>query len=283
MPELPEVETIRRRLAEVVVGKVIAGVSVFRTKSFVGDQAAIVGTTIVAIRRQAKVLEIALSNQLSILVHLKMTGQLIVACGDQRVGGGHPTADWVRDLPSKHTRVEITFQDEDTQLFFNDQRVFGWLKVVDNTQKKTELAQYGPDINDLQLTTDYFWQGLQKTRMPIKVRLMDSHFVAGVGNIYACDALNLAKISPFRAANTLSRDESDRLYMAAKQVIERGIALGGTTFDGKYVGIDGFAGGYQAEVLTYGRKGEPCKNCGTALEKATLGGRGTYYCPTCQV
>lgn len=282
MPELPEVETIKTRLREVIIGQTIQSVEVLRAKSFQGDQAAVIGSTIVSVERQAKVLSIELSSGYSLLVHLKMTGQIIVVADQIRIGGGHPTADWVRDLPSAHTRVIIRFQDPQMTLFFNDQRVFGWLKVVDQNQKKQELSQYGPDINSTSLTADVFWHGIQRSRLPIKVRLMDGSFVAGVGNIYACDALNLAGISPFRPSNSLSKKEADDLFVAAVTVIQKGIALHGTTFDGKYVGIDGFAGGYQAEVLAYGRKDQPCKQCGASIQKERLAGRGTYFCPKCQ-
>lgn len=282
MPELPEVETIKSRLSEVIIGQTIQSVEVLRAKSFQGDQTALIGSTIVSVERRAKVLSLELSSGYSLLVHLKMTGQIIVVADQVRIGGGHPTADWVRDLPSTHTRVVIRFQDPRMTLFFNDQRVFGWLKVVDQDQKKLELAQYGPDIINESLTADIFWQGLQRSRLPIKVRLMDGSFVAGVGNIYACDALNLAGISPFRPSNSLSKQEATSLFMAAVAVIQKGIALHGTTFDGNYVGIDGFAGGYQAEVLAYGRKDQPCKQCGAVILKTRIAGRGTYYCPVCQ-
>ena len=112
---------------------------------------------------------------------------------------------------------------------------------------------------------------------------MDSSLVGGVGNIYAADALNKAKISPFRPAKSLSKKETSRLLAAARSVIERAIELGGTTFDGHYVNVDGLAGGYQGEALVYGREGEACKNCGAKIQKKKLGGRGTYFCANCQV
>lgn len=282
MPELPEVETIRTRLSEVIVGHTITSVEILRAKCFQGDQNQLIGAVITAVERRAKVLSLELSTGQSLLIHLKMTGQIIVISNQQRVGGGHPTADWVRDLPSTHTRVIFHFQDPNTTLFFNDQRVFGWLKLVDVHQKQIELAHYGPDIISPDMTPERFWDGLQRTRRPVKVRLMDSQFVAGVGNIYACDALNRAGISPLRPSNSLTRLEAEKLYTATVAVIQKGIELHGTTFDGKYVGVDGFAGGYQKEILVYGRKDQPCKQCGQRIAKQTLAGRGTYYCPSCQ-
>ncbi len=282
MPELPEVETIRRRLTEVIIGQRIVGIEVIKSKSLVGLTESVIGKKITGVDRGAKILSINTDGEYSILVHLKMTGQIIVMSGDKRVGGGHPTADWVQTLPSAHTRVIIRFEDPDTTLFFNDQRVFGWMKIVDAAQKKQEFAKYGPDINTEAANSEYFWQGLQRTSRPIKVRLMDGTFIAGVGNIYACDALNLAKLSPYLPSKELTRKQSDLLLKTSKKVIQRGIELHGTTFDGKYVSVDGFAGGYQEEILAYGRAGQPCKNCNTSIIKTTLAGRGTYYCPDCQ-
>ena len=119
--------------------------------------------------------------------------------------------------------------------------------------------------------------------MPIKQLIVDNAIVCGIGNIYACDALNVARISPFRIGKSLSFEEVDRLMAATKEVINQGIEMGGTTFDGKYVDINGMAGEYQSVVRTYGREGKPCLNCGAAIEKTQLGGRGTYFCPSCQL
>jgi formamidopyrimidine-DNA glycosylase len=282
VPELPEVETIRRRLAERIVGKTIQSVEIHREKSFQGNGLLITNQTIQAVSRRAKILQLRFSDNLLLLVHLKMTGQLILLQADgNRVGGGHPTADWVENLPAKHTRVTIQFTDGD-RLFFNDQRVFGWLKVADATQAAAEFAQYGPDINDPSFTANEFVKKLSKTRVPTKLAILNSALVAGIGNIYACDALNLAQISPFKPANTLTETEAVRLFSACQTVIQRGIELQGTTFDGKYVDVAGFAGGYQNEALAYGRAGQPCKNCGELIKKTQQAGRGTYFCPHCQ-
>lgn len=283
MPELPEVETIRRRLAERIVGKTIREVSILRDKSFQGNPSKLAGETIRAVDRQAKIIQIVFSDDLFVLIHLKMTGQLILQqASGVRVGGGHPTADWVQTLPSKHTRVHITFTDGDT-LFFNDQRVFGWLKIANAAARTQEFSVYGKDINDPTLTFAEFAEKMHRTRRPIKLALLDSSIVAGLGNIYVCDALNLAQISPFRSAQSLTETELMNLFEAAKTVIERGIALKGTTFDGKYVDVSGFAGGYQKKALVYGQTGKPCKNCGTLIQKQQQNGRGTYFCPHCQL
>jgi len=283
MPELPEVETIRRRLSELIVGKKISNLEVRRARSFQGDSSLVLNQQILAVKRRAKLLQLQLSNGQTILVHLKMTGQLILVQADgNRVGGGHPTADWTASLPSTHTRVIIEFADGD-KLFFNDQRVFGWLKLADPAAVAAEFAKYGPDINDPGLKLDLFKLKLSKTRRPIKLALLDSALVAGLGNIYVCDALNLAKINPVRPANSLKSAEIELLFKAAQHVISRGIALNGTTFDGKFVDVSGFAGHYQDEALVYARENQPCKNCGALVIKIRQGGRGTYYCKGCQI
>lgn len=140
-----------------------------------------------------------------------------------------------------------------------------------------------PDVIDAKITTEYLLEKLGKRSQNIKQLIMDTAIMGGVGNIYACDALNVAKISPFRTAKSLSLVELDTLLKSLKTVILTGIELGGTTFDGKYVDTEGMAGKYQSVVRVYGREGKPCLNCGSPILKAKINGRGTYYCSTCQV
>ncbi len=281
MPELPEVETIAHKLATHVVGKTIEHILVHHSKSFQGDTALLINQPIVSISRRAKIICIQFPNALNLLIHLKMTGQLIYTDSNTRLGGGHPTADWVSALPSSHTRIEMTFSDN-AKLFFNDMRLFGWWKVLTDDQVQLELARLAPDIIDPTLTSTYLHDRFLKTSMPIKGALMDTRFVSGVGNIYACDALNLARINPWRIARSLQTIETEALFVAAKTVIERGIQLGGATIDA-YRNVEGFSGQYQDVVLVYGREGKPCYNCGALIQKAKILGRGTYFCAQCQV
>lgn len=282
MPELPEVETIVRKLDAILPGKVIQNVHQYHPKSLVGDAGLLIGLPIEAVSRRSKIIRISFPYQLNLLVHLKMTGQLIYLDERRRVGGGHPTADWLGGLPSKHTRAELIFKDN-SHLFFNDQRLFGWLRVQTDDEVRAAFDGLAFDINDPQATPEYVEQKIRNRRQAIKQVLMDNTVVAGVGNIYACDALNLARLSPFRPANTLSSLEVGALVNAAKEVIQLGIELGGTTFDGKYVDVDGLAGKYQSVVRVYGREGKPCLNCQHEIQKTKIGGRGTYYCPNCQI
>lgn len=281
MPELPEVETIVRRLKEVTLGKTLTGVTVLRSKSFVGDPDLLVGAKITNITRRSKIMEFHFDKPERMLVHLKMTGQLIYQDSKTRVGGGHPTADWVSSLPSTHTRVTLSLSDN-AQLFFNDLRVFGWMKVLSPAEVLSEYAALGPDIIDPAVTPEYLFTQFQRRGVPIKLALMDNAIAAGVGNIYANDALHLAKISPFRPARSLTQAEVLRLHSAVQAVIISGIEKGGATIE-HFRHVDGFAGGYQDVVRTYGKTGQPCLVCGTAIIRQKQAGRSTFYCPSCQV
>jgi formamidopyrimidine-DNA glycosylase len=281
MPELPEVETVKRRLSQVLPGKTINQVQVLRSKSFRGQPEEIEQLTIKSLRRKAKLIAIELSNQRSLLIHLKMTGQLIYVADGRKLGGGHPTADWVHDLPGDHTRVVFTFEDG-SHLYFNDMRVFGWIKLVSPQELKSELNKYGPDVIDQDFTPQYLQEKLKNRTIAIKQAIMIGQIVGGVGNIYASEALFEARIDPRRPANQLSSAEYQRLVTVLRQVIEDGIEAGGTTFDGKYVNVDGLAGNYQQQLKVYGREGEACPACQGEIKKVQISGRGTYFCPKCQ-
>ncbi|PIY80192.1 MAG: hypothetical protein COY80_04155 [Candidatus Pacebacteria bacterium CG_4_10_14_0_8_um_filter_42_14] len=281
MPELPEVETICKRLAPVLIGKTIQNIEVLREKSLQGLSTSIIGKKIVEVSRKAKLLDIKLSDSSHLLIHLKMTGQLIYQDQLQRLGGGHPTADWVDSLPSKHTRVIFRLSNHST-LFFNDMRVFGWIKHLSEEGASVEFSRYGPDIIDPAVTLEYIFSRFSKTSRPIKVVIMDSSIIAGVGNIYANDALNLAKIHPNKPANSLTQNETKELLDAMIEVINLGIKHGGATI-GNFRNIDGFSGNYQTKVLVYQRENLACFNCAGIIKKTKIGGRGTFYCPNCQV
>jgi len=281
MPELPEVETVVRQLQQVLVGKTITSVEVRKPKSWVGDSNQVVGQKIQQVSRRAKMIHISLKPDLNLLIHLKMSGQLIYLDGKKRVGGGHPSADWVNSLPSKHTRVIFNLSDG-TNLFFNDQRIFGWIVVATDEEAQKTFDSIAPDIIDPKITSEYLFAQTQKRRVPIKQVIMDNQVLAGVGNIYACDALNLARILPTRSAKSLSKIEVTCLLDSMREVIGLGIKSGGATID-KYVQVTGLGGKYQDIMRVYGKKDEPCPNCGKPIQKIKLGGRGTYFCPNCQI
>lgn len=281
MPELPEVETIARKLQLVLPSKVITRFHSLHPKTLQGDVAPLLNQPIQAVSRRSKIIRLHFPAEQNILIHLKMTGQLIYLDDTIKLGGGHPTADWTSALPSGHTRLWLEFADA-SKLFFNDQRLFGWWKVTSDAEVAQEFATFALDANSPELDPLVFYQKIHTRGVPIKQLIMDNTIIAGVGNIYACDALNVAQISPWRPGKTLSRAELDRLLAAIQLVILQGIEMGGTTFDGKYVDIAGMAGSYQSVVRVYGREGQACQNCGGTIVKEKLGGRGTYYCLVCQ-
>ena len=291
MPELPEVESLRKNLVQVLIDKEIVEVQVLREKSFLdlpAKKMLLIGQKFIEIKRRAKILDLVLSNKQHLLVHLKMTGQLIFLNADgKRFGGGHPTADWVNDLPSKHTRVVfdlIDTQGQKSKLFFNDMRVFGWLRLRIGADLANEFINYGPDINDPSLSLDYLMKKAKRRQVSIKQFIMNNQILAGVGNIYASEALFNAKISPLRPAKGLNRQEMAVLLKEMQIIIERAIKLGGTTFDGHYVGADGLEGAFQKELQVYGKDGESCSSCGAnfKIQRAKQGGRSTFYCLNCQ-
>jgi formamidopyrimidine-DNA glycosylase len=282
MPELPEVETVKRRLKEILPGKIIQSIKVLDKRSFGGNEEELQDQRIKDVTRKAKLIRIHLPDGQNLLTHLKMTGQLIFVDDDTRVGGGHPTADWIKDLPSSHTRLIYNFTDG-SKLYFNDQRIFGWMRLMNDGEVEAEFTKYGPDVNEAEANAKYLQEKFQNRRIPIKQAIMMNPIMAGLGNIYACDALNIAQISPFRPAKSLSFKELEKLLVAAKQVIKEGLEYGGTTYDGKYVHVDGMSGSYQDIMRVYGLKGEKCQQCGGEIVKAKIGGRGTFYCESCQV
>lgn len=281
MPELPEVETIRRQLKEVLVGKTIAKVEVLRSKSFGGDPDSLIGWIIKDVQRKSKVLEILFRGKTEmVVVHLKMTGQLVFWGKGRKVVGGHPTADWVNSLPSKHTRVVWTFNGGD-KLFFNDMRVFGWMKLMEKDKYEKEVRKMAPDIIDDDFTLEYFAEILRKSRKPVKLVLLDQDKMGGLGNIYVNDALFLAGIRPERKSESLSKAEIKKLHEAVVKVIKLGIKYGGAS-SSNYVDVSGLGGSYQDHFLVYKREGQKCLNCEEKIKKIKLGGRGTFFCPNCQ-
>lgn len=284
MPELPEVETIRRQLNQAVAGQKITKIQVLRSQSFVGNPSKLLKLQISKIDRMAKMMIFKFKNHKfpQLLVHLRMTGQLIYQDHKKRLVGGHPTPDWVEKLPSKHTRV-IIYLENGARLFFNDQRVFGRLTLVNNQKEFTYQTRNFVGIEPLtaQFTPENFRLKMQKTARPIKVAIMDQKLIAGVGNIYANDALWDAQINPNKPAKNLNNTELEKLRNSIEKVIALGIKYGGAT-DSDYRHLDGLGGKYQDHFLTYKLDGQPCQRCGSKLIKTVVGGRGTYWCKKCQ-
>lgn len=294
MPELPEVETIRRGLAEVLPGKQITKFSVSLKKMFQSAPNApkrLTGRRVESVSRRGKLLMIKLDHDLTLLIHLKMTGQLIYrepvagAPGGTKLvlAGGHPIPTVGGALPSKVTHATFTF-DDGSQLFYNDLRQFGYLKLVrdEDVRFVPIVATFGPEPLERAFTEKVLVERLRRRpTAKLKPLLLDQTFIAGLGNIYVDESLNLAKLHPLRRAGSLSPTQRRALYEAIKSVLRKSIKMGGTS-DNTYVTIHGGRGDYLRVARVYHRTGEPCRTCGTPIKRMVVVGRGTHYCPRCQ-
>lgn len=282
MPELPEVETIRVFLKDHIIGKTITSVQVLNKKSFPTDSKKILNQKINSLSRTGKQLSIFLDNDYLLLIHLKMTGQLIYVSKSQTILG-HPTPSlYKQKLPWKSTRVIFTFTNQ-SKLYFNDQRKFGWIKLIKKSDLSKLQSDLGPDILSPKFTLPYFQKILKNSNRLIKSLLHDQSLMAGIGNIYANDALFLSKIHPQIKASNLASIKTKSLYKNIKKVIRQGINSGGSTAkDNMYLKPDGSKGSNQYNFLVYQRVGEKCVNCGTKIVRLKLQGRSAFFCPHCQ-
>ena len=291
MPELPEVETVRRALAKILPGKKIRWVKVLAAKQFPQPATAVNGRTIVAVKRKGKQLAIVFDDKQVLLVHLKLTGQLVYVPhlqSGRRAVFGHPIPFAGGDsLPGRSTRIIISLADgrgrDAGTLFFNDVRMFGWLRLLSEKDWRQEMAKLGADALSRQFTADYLYKILQSSRRPVKVVIMDQQKISGIGNIYANEALFRARIDPRRSANSLNRKESEKLCRAIKAVLQESLKMQGTSAaDDAYIQPDGQPGRFQQKLEVYQRAGQKCLGCGGTVQRIQLGGRGTFFCPQCQ-
>lgn len=290
MPELPEVETIKRGLSKKIIGHRIEKIEVRNHKSFQGEKNEVIGSEVKAVERRAKVIRIVLDNGLNLLFHLKMTGQLIYRQKPEDSGqqpgdfaGGHPSHDWHMILPNSNTQITFTF-DNGSELFFNDMRKFGWCKVLsDERVDQIFREEYGPEPFSPQFTAEYLMGRAAKIpNRKIKQFLTDQTIIAGIGNIYADESLFEARITPLRKVKDITLSEWKKIVEAVSMILEKGIEYGGTT-DSDYVNAEGEKGGMQNYLKVYRKTGLPCPGgCGGLIERITVGGRGTHYCPNCQ-
>lgn len=283
MPELPEVETIRVGLARLLPGKVVKDVWHDWPKSFPNAPADVarflIGAEILHIRRRAKVLIIELSSDYSLVVHLKMTGQLVFR-GEQIFGAGHPSDSLVGELPDKSTRVALDFTD-DSKLFFNDQRKFGWMRLLPTSEvpEIDFMKTVGPEPLEDDFTVDKFIERLMmRKNSAIKAVLLDQKVLAGVGNIYADESLWMAKIHPLTVVSKIPRAKLVSLYTSLRTVLNLSIEKGGST-DRNYVNSEGKKGSYLSFANVFRKEGQPCPRCGTVIVKIRAAGRGTHICP----
>ncbi|WP_297951049.1 bifunctional DNA-formamidopyrimidine glycosylase/DNA-(apurinic or apyrimidinic site) lyase [uncultured Lactobacillus sp.] len=273
MPEMPEVETVRRTLTPLIVGKTIEKVVLWYPKIVATDHekflSELPGKKILKIDRYAKYLLIRLSDNLTIVSHLRMEGKYHLT-----------TPDAPKD---KHDHVEFIFTDQ-TALRYNDVRKFGRMQLIlTGTERQTTgIGKLGPEPNSAEFSTDYFINTLSRRKKNIKNALLDQTVVAGLGNIYVDETLWQSDIHPLSVANKIPVDKVKKLHHNINQTINIATQERGTTVH-TYLDANGNIGGYQKMLKVYGHAGEPCPKCGTELEKIKVSGRGTTFCPHCQV
>ena len=314
MPELPEVETVRIGLSKLIVGKKIAAVWHDWPKGFPNAEEDVnqfmIGANVLKLRRRAKVLLIELDTKYSLVIHLKMTGQLVYVgkreIEDRRLkieekqkqsqihnpqstepevrfGAGHPNESLIGELPDRSTRVVFDFADG-SKLFFNDQRKFGWVKLYPTVEVPNIefMKRVGPEPLSSEFTSSEFASRLQRRKnTTIKAALLDQTVIAGVGNIYADESLWGAKIHPTVLVKKLSKNKLNTLFIELRYVLELAIEKGGST-DKNYVNAEGKRGSYMDFARVFRREKLPCPRCGTTIEKSRVAGRGTHTCPKCQ-
>lgn len=290
MPELPEVESIKLGLQKYVVGLTITSIEIFRPKLFYGDEKLIEGGKIVSVQRIGKGLIVNLDNGFSLAIHIKMTGQLVFR--DKKTAK-EPVSKKVGTIPNKFTHIIFKLKsqnskgkskEEEAVLYYNDIRRFGWMKVF-KTSEVLDLPFFknmGPEpFENLDFKT--FEEIVSSSNTKIKPLLMDQTKIGGIGNIYANDALFDAKIDPRKASKSLKKEETKRLYESIIKVLKKGIENGGAS-ELNFVNVLGQEGNYQNHMLVYGKTGKKCpRNDGGVIKRIVLGGRGTFFCPICQI
>lgn len=305
MPELPEVETVKRGLSKLIIKKTIKSVKSDNPKSFpnapADTGAFLIGAHIIDVRRRAKVLMIDLSTKYSLVIHLKMTGQLVFvanpaillstgydllptgATSEARFAGGHPNDSLVGILPDKSTRVTFEFTDG-SHLFFNDQRKFGWVRLVPTEEigNIDFMKRVGPEPLEPDFTSKQFTERFKKRQgSTIKAAILDQSVVAGVGNIYADESLWAAKVHPATRVADVSNAKFNSLYAELRAVMNLSIEKGGST-NRNYVNAEGKKGSYMDFAKVFRREGLECPRCGSEIIKLRVASRGTHVCPSCQ-
>ena len=275
MPELPEVEVVRKGLERHVVGRTIEVVRVLHPRAVRRHAAgatdfadAIAGRSVAGARRRGKYLWLPVGED-ALLAHLGMSGQLLIG-------------DPARPL-SSHVRAVFTFTDSGPDLRFTDQRTFGHLCFVPGgAELPRTIAHIAPDLLEQAFDEDAFAASLRRRRTGIKRALLDQSLVSGIGNIYADESLWRARLHWARATETLSRPDVTRLTAAVREVLAIALAAGGTSFDSLYVNVNGESGYFDRSLAVYGRAGRPCPRCGTAVRRDAFMNRSAYSCPRCQ-
>ncbi len=312
MPELPEVETIKLGLSKLLVGHTIKDVSFDTSKSLPNAleevRRFLIGAKVLEVKRRAKVLLIELSSKYSLVIHLKMTGQLVFigyadeakskkqkakSADDVHFGAGHPNESLIGKLPDKSTRVVFELEDQSVKgltfhkkawLYFNDQRKFGWMRLIPTAEVPNIdfIKKLGPEPLEADFTVkDFRERLLHRPKSNIKAVLLDQTVIAGVGNIYADESLWGAKIHPTTLVKDISTVKLNKLYEELQFVLKLSIEKGGST-DRNYVDAEGKKGSYMSFARVFRREGQPCPRCGITIIKTRVAGPGTHLCPNCQ-
>lgn len=284
MPELPEVETITRDLSDKIIDKKIVKVEVFLKRIVKGNfndfLTILQYNKIKRIGRRGKLIIVDLSRaDKKIIIHLRMTGQLVYCRNEKIVAGGHSDNNEVSCHSGKHTRLQLEF-DDGSRLIFNDLRTFGFWQIVNDKELEKITSRFGCEA--LEIDKKYLQKICASKSASIKALLLNQELIAGIGNIYADEALFSAGIMPNRTGASLNEEELRRLAKSIKQVLKKAINFRGTTFN-NYVDADGKKGDFVKMLKVYGRKNLPCLQCGAKIKKIKLAQRGTHFCARCQV
>ncbi|NCD00555.1 bifunctional DNA-formamidopyrimidine glycosylase/DNA-(apurinic or apyrimidinic site) lyase [bacterium] len=290
MPELPEVETIRRDLEKEIVNKKIIALDIRDSKVVLGKKSnwekELLGNKISKLLRVGKLLSFKLSTSKYVLIHLKMTGQLIYQKKDKLLAGGHPFSKKSKEkavggeLPNKFTRLIIELSDN-SFLYFNNIRRFAYAKIVSERDWLKEKEKFGLEPKTDNFVFKDFFKVINSRKSNIKSVLLNQSLIAGLGNIYVDESLFLSKIDPRRLSNEVSEKEAKLLFKSIDKVIEKALRYRGTTFS-DYVDSKGNRGDFFNKLKVYGRKGKKCLACGEKIAKIKVAGRGTHFCPKCQ-
>ncbi len=286
MPELPEVETVKNGLSRLLKNKTVQSVTFDWPKGFPNSEADVnnflIGASVINVERRGKSLIITLSSEYCLVIHLKMTGQLVFR-GKEQFGAGHPNNSLIGPLPDRSTRVVLTFTDN-SQLFFNDQRKFGWMRLLPEFEVANLdfMKKLGPEpLNNEFKNSEFRKRVRRRKNSSIKATILDQTVLAGVGNIYADESLWMAKIHPASLSGTLSDAKLNLLFKSIKEVFIKSISLGGST-DRNYVDAEGKKGSYLEFANVFRREGQLCPRCNTVIIKTRVATRGTHLCPKCQ-
>ncbi len=285
MPELPEVETIKNDLKKKILGKKIKQVTIRKKRLVRGSARAFVrelkGNSFKDIKRIGKLLIFTLNNGKYLLIHLKMTGQLVYRRNKKIIAGGHGSPKITEHLPNKYSHIYFKFND-DSGLYFNDMRQFGFVQIVSKPVLEKIIAGFGPEPLSRQYKIEEFKEIFKNRKTSVKAVLLNQKLIAGIGNIYADEILFTAGVRPDRRAGSLKQQEMENIFNATKSVLRKAIKYRGTTFN-DYVDASGNVGRFVRHLKVYGREGERCKKCEKGIIlKAKVAQRGTQYCKVCQ-